>query len=342
MRWPWAKETRANEGFSDLVVSGLLARAEGAVRADALAAAEAATGFVSRSISLATVEGPSGFTEGLTPACLAMVARQLMARGESLHLIQVRSGRVVLTPASSWDVYGRGGPLSYRLDLAYPDGQMTTRASADRVLHVRVNSSPERPWEGRAPLALAHSTGELARRIEQSLDYEARTPTGKILAQPDGAAAQTVERLRQDLERLHGAVSMPATTAAGYGGGAISAPRTDWVPRRLGPEPTAEQVELRAQLQASVWAAFGLNPGLFDVRGDGTGKRESLRQAYHSVLLPVLNLIEAEVRDKVHEGIGLRLSRVGAADVAGRSRSLSQLVKAGVPLAEARRLVGLD
>ncbi len=342
MKWPWARETRANAGYSDLVIAGLLARAESAVRADALAASESAVGFIARSISLSDVSGPDGFADALTPACMAMIGRQLMVRGESLHLIQVRGGNVMLTPCSSWDVFGRGPMWSYRLDLAYPDGNMTTNASAVRVLHIRMNSSPSRPWEGRSPLSLAHSTAELSRRIEQSLDHECRTPTGKILAQPDGASAQTVNRLREDLERLQGAVSMPATTASGYGGGAIQAPRTDWIPRRIGPEPTGEQIALREQLENSVYAAFGLSPALFSVSGDGTARREAYRQSFHTLLMPLAELIQSEVQQKIHEDITLRLQRIGAADVQGRARSLASMVKAGIPVDEARRLVGLD
>lgn len=41
-------------------------------------------------------------TEAVTPACLALSARNLIRRGEDQHLIEVQAGTVRLCPLGSW------------------------------------------------------------------------------------------------------------------------------------------------------------------------------------------------------------------------------------------------
>ena len=146
MRWPWsprAVERRESQPFTDAVVSALAAGAAGTRRAGVAGRLplEAAAGAVARGLSSARVEGaPATVTAALTPAVLALIGRNLIRRGESVHLIEVERGALALVPAGSWDVAGgwREDDWRYRLDLFGPSGNVTRLAPAGAV-HARAD-----------------------------------------------------------------------------------------------------------------------------------------------------------------------------------------------------------
>ena len=87
--------------FSDAVVEAIVAAAGGTAPADptAIAAVEAAAGLYARCLAGASVTDATG---SAAPSVVALIARDLIRRGESVHLIEVDRGRVVLIPAGSW------------------------------------------------------------------------------------------------------------------------------------------------------------------------------------------------------------------------------------------------
>ena len=121
-------EVRQSGGipFSDAVVEAIVSAAGGTTPADptAIAALEAATSLYSAAFAAATVTGK--LAEAVSPAVRALIARDLIRRGESLHLVRVRAGQVRLLPAGSWDVRGpwREEEWFYRLDLFGPSGNV--------------------------------------------------------------------------------------------------------------------------------------------------------------------------------------------------------------------------
>ena len=130
MRFPWSKpepEKREALPFTDAVVAALTAQAAGTAAGDpsAIAALEAAAGLYAAAFGGAIVTPSNPMTAGLTPACRALIARDLIRRGESVHQIGVEAGAVRLAPVGSWDV--RGGPDErdwwYRVDRVRPFGQ---------------------------------------------------------------------------------------------------------------------------------------------------------------------------------------------------------------------------
>ena len=54
--------------------------------------------------------GPTQLTGALTPSLLSMVGRALIRQGEFVAAIDVKDGRVTLTPAADWDVTGGYDP----------------------------------------------------------------------------------------------------------------------------------------------------------------------------------------------------------------------------------------
>ena len=120
--WPFGRtEKRAAQGggsqggagFTDAVVAALLAQAAGGATADAssTAALEAAAGSYARAFAVAEVTPATPATRALTPELLALMARDLIRRGEFVHVIEVDREGVRLTPAGSW---GRSRPVRPR------------------------------------------------------------------------------------------------------------------------------------------------------------------------------------------------------------------------------------
>ena len=150
--WPFTKrepeKRQAVQPFTDAIVAAIQAQATGAELAqpNATAAVEASAGFYARALAAAVVRGAGVATGALTPSVLSLAARDLIRRGESIFLMEIERGRLVLRPAGSWDV--RGGPREsqwwYRLDLFGPSGNETRLVPGASVLHFRYAVGPRR------------------------------------------------------------------------------------------------------------------------------------------------------------------------------------------------------
>ena len=89
-------------------------------------------------------------------------------------------------------------------------------------------------------------------------------------------------------------------------------------------------------------AACGVPPALYGRGGDAAGRREAWRQYLHGSVTPVAELIVEELRTKLEvDGLTVTFDDLYASDLQGRARALQSMVKAGVPLEDARRLAGL-
>ena len=86
--------------------------------------------------------------------------------------------------------------------------------------------------------------------------------------------------------------------------------------------------------------ACGLSADLF-LPGDGSGKRESYRQALFSVLLPLRRLVAAELSYKLGVDVRFDWAEMKATDIASRARALQSLVGSGMPLEKAMAISGL-
>ena len=114
--WPFGRtEKRSNggAGFTDSIVQALLNQAAGGTTADASATAalEAAAGQYARAFAVAEVTPATPATAALTPALLALMARDLIRRGEFVHAIEVGRDGVRLLPAGRVGTCAAGGTL---------------------------------------------------------------------------------------------------------------------------------------------------------------------------------------------------------------------------------------
>lgn len=341
-------ERRQQQPFTDAVVSAVHAQAAGpSPDSQAIAALEVAAGLYARCFAAATVEAPGYAARALNGRTLALVARNLIRRGEDVHRLDVDDGEVVLTPAGSWDVRGgwRESDWWYRLDLFGPSGNVTELLPAASVVHARYSTDPSRPWLGIPPLGWARATGTLAAGLEQRLGEEAGGPVGHVIAVPQGPddpASETdpLDNLRVDLANARGATVLSETTAAGWDAGKAGAPQRDYVPARFGADPPAALPELRRDSFAAVLAACGVPPDLAVV-STAQGQREAFRRFLTTGLEPLGELVADELAAKLDGPVAFDFSGTYAHDLAGRAAAFAKLVQGGMDVEQAVAVSGL-
>ena len=357
--WPFGRtEKRAAQGggsqggagFTDAIVQALLNQAAGGTTADpsATAALEAAAGSYARAFAVASVEPDTPATRALTPELLALMARDLIRRGEFVHVIEVGRGGVRLTPAGSWDVRGRFDPVTwrYRCDLFGPSGNVTRNLPAAAVIHGRYSVDPARPWWGVSPLGWARLTGKLHANIEDALSDEASGTRGHLLPVPQGPDTDDdtdpLAGLRKDIATLRGRTVLTETVASGWGEGSMAAPMADWRPQRIGANPPPSLATLRTDSALAVLTACGV-PADLAGSTDATSAREAWRRFLHGSVQPLGDLLAVELADKLAvPGLRLTFDRLMASDLSGRARAFGSLVQAGMDADRAARLAGLS
>ena len=313
-------------------------------RAAATGALQTASGIMARAFAAAQPDGDLGL---LTPHVLADIGYDLTRHGESIHLLRVDDGGPVLLWAGRTDgaaVQGTADPRTwtYTLTLPGPGSMSTITAPAASVVHVRLNTTHNVPWRGRAPLEVARLTGRLSALLEDALGKETSVMVGRIVAMPDGAGEDLVRDLRSKVQdpNLPGRLAFPTTTATGFGAGATNAPQSDWNPRRFGPEYQPADPAMYQAVTAAVLSCCGIPPALADSSAAGPGQRESWRSFLVGTVQPIAALLEAEASRVLERPVVLRHHRLAAADVASRARAVHVLVESGVKVDEARELVG--
>ena len=339
------------DGYTDLVVSGLVVRAEGTAAADAsqTAALEIAAGQWACAMAAARVEPAAGAAAALTPAVMHLAGRQAIRRGEALFVIDVDVfGRVRLMPAWTWDVHGGIDPdsLWYRVEISGPEGSRTRTVPAASVVHLTYATDPASPWRGLSPMALAARSGELAGNLETRLSQEAGAPVGSVIPVPvdggDGGSDDPLADLKSDLRASRGGVSLVETTAAGFGEGRGAAPLQDWKPRRFGADPPDALRGLRSDVYEAVCAACGVPPQLAMGQSDGTLARESWRRFVMGRVEPLARTWAGELSRKLDApGLVLSFRELWAHDQAGRAAAFAKLVFGGMSLADAAAASGV-
>ena len=350
MRWPWQRiETRASQPFTDAVVNALVAQAAGSATGDpsAIAALETAAGLWARAFAAAKMTPDNLITEAITPAFMALVARNLIRRGESVFYIEVDGGAPMLRPVGSWDV--RGGQDEddwfYRVDLFGPSGSTTRFVPSAGVCHFRYAIDPSRPWFGVSPLQWAWATGTLAGNLEQRLGEESGAPVGALMPIPadggDGSGDDPLAALKADIASAKGRQLLVETTSGAWDQGKAAAPQKDWVQSRFGADPPQALAKLRSDAAMSVLSACGV-PVSLATDGDGTSQRESWRRFVMGSVEPIARMVAHELAVKLDvPGLTFDFKSLWAHDLQGRAAMFKALVSGGVPVNEALAQAGL-
>ena len=340
--WPFGRgvETR-DADYSQEAVSAMLRAAQGGY-ADArqTAAVAMVSGLVGRMLSLSRVEPMGTRTASLTPETLYRIGRDWTAEGESLHVLELHAGALVLVPAVQWEVRGRNpipATWRWRCTLAAPDGMTDVTLGPESVVHISTGPAGM-PWRGRGPLHYARESARLAAEAERVLGDESAGPMVNLLPQPPKASQENVDELLAQIRTNRGRAVLVESTSAGYGGGRVDAPQGDWTPKRLGPAPPPTLAHVRDQAEISLLGALGAAPALFNPEAAGQALAASYELLRRSLVEPLARLAEVELTLKLEVPVVLHLDHLaGSVELLNHARADAQ--RAG---AEAKRAGGSD
>lgn len=353
--WPWGKTKgieRRDVAYGDELVNYLLSQASGSTvirDATETAALEAASGAYSRAFAGSTVSPADNLrTMPVTPAMLAMTAREMIRHGEVVFVIEAGPMGLRLSPCASFDVDGDYGEASwiYRCHMAAPSGFVTRVLPGASVLHFRYACDAKTPWRGMSPLDYARTTGQLLGKLEKSLSDESGASTGFVVPMPqdhdEGTddAPRPFDRLRADLQRLQGKTALVETTAGGQGD-RTAQPLTDWKPNRFGPELPDSLSRMREGVYRTVLAACGVPVGIFDSSGSSQEGKESWRRFVFGSVSTIGRLVSLELSRKLELDISLTFNELQAHDLSGRAASFKRMVEGNMPVEKAAALSGL-
>ena len=333
--------TEKRQGYADQVINAALAAARGGVAGNptSISALETAAGAYARAFAVAEVSPRDSRTGGLTPVILSSIARDLIRKGESLHVLEVINGQVRLRGVGQWDVYGPSAESDwlYRCYEHGPSSSTSVTIPSAGVLHLRYAVSHVAPWRGISPLQWASSTGALASNLEGRLSEELSAPVGLIIPMPQGEG--DASDLTDDISKLKG---YPTVVETAYStGDPATRPAADWRARRIGADPPESLQGIRDSAGQSILAACGVPPSLFVANSDGTAQRESLRRFVSGSCQAVARLIETELSAKLETEVKISFGALWSHDLTGRARAFQGLVKGGMELSKAAALAGL-
>ncbi len=272
--------------------------------------------------ALADVAG----TDLLTRRHMALMARALALRGESIFLITDDG----LVPCSDWDLSTRNGmPRAYRVQISEAGGGRAETALAAEVLHVVIGSDPITPWAGTAPLRRAPLTASLLQEVEAALrDVYRDSPLGSLIVPLPDSDAGDMDAMRAAFRGRRGSTviveGVAHATAAGMH------PNVGKSPDQLSPDLSKSMTaETLNAARNSVAMAFGVLPGLLNPSTTGPMVREAQRHLAGWVLEPIGQVLADEASAKLGTRITIDLGRpLQAFDAGGRARALGALIEA--------------
>ena len=354
MRWPWQwgrAEHRQSQSYTDALTAALFAGAEGTSGTGATTAAlEAASQIYGMCFAAARVEGaPPMIASAITPACRELIGRNLIRRGEDVHLIVTGTGGLRLLPCGGWDIRGGADPADWfaRIDVYGPSATRTMTVPHSAIIHSRYACDSAFPWRGVPPLGWARSTGKLAGNLEDRIADESTASSALVVPIPtdggDGGDDDPLASLKADIAKARGKAVLAETTHSGWGEGRGGAPQSDWRQQRIGFDPPEVMRNVRRDVFEDVLHAAGVPSALFDPRSEGTSQREALRRFAHLSVEPLGRIVAAELAEKLDApSLRFNFDALMASDLAGRARAVGILVKsAGYSREQAATIAGL-
>ena len=147
-------------------------------------------------------------------------------------------------------------------------------------------------------------------------------------------------KLRGDLRSAKGRAVLVESMATAWGEGpGASGQGAGWKQHRFGADPPEVLEALRTSVSRDVLNACGVPPALLSA-ADGTAAREGWRRWAMSSCASMARLISGELGAKLAP-VDITFDGLYARDLVGRSQALGRLVKAEMPLPEAREVCGL-
>ena len=276
----------------------------------------------------------------ISPSMLALTAVEMVLDGESTWDIIADEFGLRLAHLANAQVYGkRADPMSWfvRAYTPTPSGQEYVTRPWGGVSHTVRSPKPDRPWKGTG--ILAGLTSRLLWTAERHTIDRLAGPHGTLLEYAyegeytKGAGQELVATRGKSMPAIRGQIAQIVTDRKF---------KIDTKP--LGGDLTViEQTLAAARMAGAGLRDAALLPIHFmpgDQQVTASALKEALIHFVESACKPLASIIGAELSAKLGRDVELDFSHVGRSDVRSRSTALTNLVKAGVPLDEARKLTG--
>ena len=350
-------ETRSTTTYSSLRLASLTSRVNGSMHGNAIgtAAVEASGLLYGAAMAAAEVVGDERVRNAVTPRVLSAIARSWMRTGESCHVVRVRGSIVKLLPVSNWYIAGADPDPNtwiYRVSVPTPDGVQWYAVGRAGLAHSQWSFSEHQPHIGVAPWQSCPLSSSVYAGIEKQVGQMAGGPHGFLMPTPDTGADEQEEddelsAFELGIRDLAGSMALVPTMGSGFAEDRSEA-RTgaqDWQMRQMAYDPSQHLVQLRQDVETSIYSASGIPRALVAaVAGNGQGMRESWRQfvlgAVTSKARELANILSETLDSRVrftHRGLW-------AHDIASRASAYARMTSGDAALdqATARRLSGLD
>ena len=333
----WLKRADRPEvrSYEDGVISQILAAAGGSsAPATSGTAAALAAGWIGRVLSTVRLTPDAGALPFPSPS-LADVGRDLVLSGQSLWLLDPAGWRHCL-PRPEVRLAPDPKDWLYRVEFAGGGSRMATGSN---LAHFRWATDARDPARGLSPIDTP--AARFAARLEQALEGEASSSHGYVLGMP-ATAGGNFEKLKSAVRGLKGRTLTIENDfeSSGHSLGAPDRRLGLFAPVRFGfdpPETLQKFLELSVALALE---ACGLPAQLVMGKQEGMAARESLRRTRVTLLEPILIGIIQEL-GKAGAPHSFAFGGDLANDLATKARSFAQLVRGGMPLAEATAVSGL-
>lgn len=337
-------QSSITHNVEELARAGLLQLLGNTVPASGIrtAAVEACCALWGGCLSGATLR-PERLSKLLTASFLDGAVRACLRYGNSLHYITMSDDELVLLPVTSYEVHNysvRESDWTYRVDLSTPNGSMQVLTRPEQVLHLKWTSEASMPWNGTA--ALPDLTDSLVGNLERSLGHEHNRSTGAVITVPENTKLAQAKERAEKIKDLKGRTAVLQSTRTQIDLQSVQ-PGNDQRPIRYGPEPTAESVALREQLEMSIANSCGVPSGLLNPKTEGMASRELLKRFYNSSLIPLARRWSEEIQKKLalpDEQVMFEFDHMHYQDVQARGRTYKVLIDAGLDKTEALQKVG--
>lgn len=271
--------------------------------------------------ALADVTG----TDLLDRRTMAMIARSLALRGESVFLIRDDG----LVPCTDWDISTRfSRAKAYRVSVPEVGGGYSRTALAPEVLHLRIGVDPAMPWHGTAPLRRASLSAGFLHSIEGALaEVYDNAPLGSQVVPMPEQPDTDQSKLGQSFRGQRGRVLLRESVAVTAAGG--PAPQADWRPASLSPNiKDSMSVESLDAARNSICSVFGVLPAMLSPATTGPLVREGQRHLAQWFLQPMAELLAEEASEKLAATVKIDTMRpTQAFDAGGAARAFSTLIE---------------
>ncbi len=336
--WPFGKRTETRS-YESLKLGQAIAQADQRPTTG-LAVTEFCAGVWARGLAAAEVSGE--YAQAIDRRFLHRAGRQLLLRGELVASIATRPGDMhpTLRIPTNWNVVATtSDPTEWRYHLY--DGELQATMQHDAVLHIRLNETTARPWEGVSPLVGAQAS-LWALAEANALTNETFRHGGSVgysIELPGKTDPTEAEGLLDQMEKFagfkkHGGYGMRNGIMLLAGGGKL-------VKHDAMKPADSDLRALRVDLQHEIATACGIPVELLTLN-TGPSRREALKHFTFTTLAPVARVIEHEMHDKLSPSLRLDFSELRASDLQARSRAYSSLTQAGMTPVAAARICGFE